>query len=263
MTAMQGRNIFVVDLATILAPIGPAVFLQRAVEGRFSAVWIRIARGEKLDPNLRLDSLPSLRKALADAGVALWGWHVAFCPGVAASRREAELVVELAERFDFAGVTLDVEKTPENPRFRGGPREAEVYAGRVAERLAARGRGVALSTHDQPSLHRDMPFDALLAHVHDVTPQVYYRGADASRRFAKCLRDYHALLPEAEFAARFKPTGNVTVGHDVGLPGVEACIAGARNFMELANRTGAKAYGFWCWDAAPAEIWAFFKETPV
>jgi len=263
MTAMQGRNIFLVDLAAILRPIGPAVFLQRAVEGRFNAVWIRIGRGEGLDRNMRLDQLPALRESLAEAGVELWGWHVAFCASVEAAKREAAFVLELAERHGLAGVALDVEKTPENPRFRGGAREAGIYAGRIAEGLAAKGRGVALSSHDQPALHRDVPYDALLAHVHDVSPQVYYRGADAGTRFAKCLRDYRALLPEAEFAARFKPTGNITVGHDVALPSAEACLAGARSFMDLAGQAGAKAYGFWCWDSAPEEIWRFFKDAPV
>jgi hypothetical protein len=260
MTHMRGRNIFLVSLANVLQPIGPALFLERAASSRFDAVWIRIGRGPDADANLQHPDLATLRAALKQAGVGLWGWHVAFCAHPGAARREADLVLEWAERHELDGVALDVERTPDNPRFRGGAREAEVYAGRIAEGLTTTGRGVALSTHDQPSLHRDMPFETLLGLVHDVTPQVYYRSAQPGGRFARALRDYKALLPAQDFAQRFKPTGNITLGHDVSHASAESCIAGAREFVRLAKEAGAQSYGFWCWDAAPPEVWEFLRE---
>ena len=46
MKRIHGRNIFIVNLANVLQPIGPALFLERATASRFSALWIRVGRGE-------------------------------------------------------------------------------------------------------------------------------------------------------------------------------------------------------------------------
>jgi hypothetical protein len=263
MKRIHGRNIFIVNLANVLQPIGPALFLERATASRFSALWIRVGRGEGMDPNLALPELAGLRRALKDAGVDLWGWHVSFCANPAAARREAELGLHWVERHELDGLVLDLEKTPDNPRFQGGPREAEIYAGLLAEGLAARGRGIALSTHDQPSLHPDAPLQTALRIVEDVTPQVYYRSPAVARRFKKSLRDYEALIGKEAIKRRYKPTGNITTQADVRLRSPTASLAATRNFLHLVRKTGCGAYSFWCWDAAPREIWDFLHREPV
>jgi hypothetical protein len=263
MKRIHGRNIFIVSLAKALEPIGPAHFLELATASRFSALWIRIGRGEGVDPNLARPELPALRSALQDAGVEIWGWHVSFCADPAAARREAELALEWVERHGFDGLILDLEKTPENPRFQGGAREAEIYAGRLADGLATQGRGIALSTHDQPSLHPDAPLRTVLEIVEDVTPQVYYRSAAVARRFKKSLRDYEALIGKEAIRRRYKPTGNITTGADVRLKSPAVSLAATRNFLRLVRKTGCGAYSFWCWDAAPPEIWDFLRREPV
>ena len=263
MKRIHGRNIFIVSLAKVLQPIGPALFLERATASGFSALWIRVGRGESEDPNLALPDLAGLRGALKDAGVELWGWHVSFCATPEAARREAELALQWVERHELDGLVLDLEKTPENPRFQGGPREAEIYAGRLAEGLAAQGRGIALSTHDQPSLHPDAPLETALGIVEDVTPQVYYRSTSVARRFKKSLRDYEALIGKDAIKRRYKPTGNITTGADVRLKDPAASVAATRNFLRLVRKTGCGAYSFWCWDAAPDEIWDFLRHEPV
>ena len=177
---------------------------------------------------------------MRDAGVELWGWHVSFCATPEAARQEAELALQWVERHELDGLVLDLEKTPENPRFQGGPREAEIYAGRLAEGLAAQGRGIALSTHDQPSLHPDAPLETALGIVEDVTPQVYYRSTAVARRFKKSLRDYEALIGKDAIKRRYKPTGNITTGSDVRLKDPAVSVAATRNFLAARAQDGLR-----------------------
>jgi hypothetical protein len=100
---------------------------------------------------------------LDKAGIALWGWHVPFCPDRDAAKAEAGQVLKWAEQYELAGVLLDAERTPESPRFRGGAAEAVTYAKAVLDGLSAKGRGVALSSHDQPALHQDLPLAVFLS----------------------------------------------------------------------------------------------------
>ncbi|CAN3991381.1 hypothetical protein [Methylocystis bryophila] len=263
MNRIHGRNIFIVSLAGVLQPIGPGLFLERATASRFSALWIRVGRGEGMDPNLAMPELDGLRRSLKDADVDLWGWHVSFCATPSAARKEADLALEWVERHELDGLVLDLEKTPDTPRFQGGPREAEIYAGRLAEGLAAKGRGIALSTHDQPSLHPDAPLETALGIVEDVTPQVYYRSAAVARRFKKSLREYEALIGKDAIRRRYKPTGNITTSANLPLHSPAASLAATRSFLHLVRKTGCDAYSFWCWDAAPREIWDFLRHEPV
>ena len=148
MAEMRGRNIFVVSLARILAGADVETLAGRARDAGLSAVWIRAGRGEGADPNLVHPGFAPLRDRLRERGLGVWGWHVPFCRDEAAASREAALVLDWAERHSLDGVVLDAERTPENPRFQGGATEAEVYSGAVADGLRARGKGVALSSHE-------------------------------------------------------------------------------------------------------------------
>jgi hypothetical protein len=210
-----------------------------------------------------LPNLPAIRAALDQAGVELWGWHVPFCATPAAAHDEAQKVVTWAEQYSLAGVLLDAEKTTESPRFRGGRPEAQIYAEQVHAGLSAKGRGVALSSHDQPPLHKDLPFDVFLNHVEDNCPQVYYRSKDVGTRLMKSVKGYVPLEQGRDFKDRYKPTGNITMADDLPLPDVETCLAAAHNFIALVKAGGYRGYSFWCWDTAPKEIWKFFAETPV
>jgi hypothetical protein len=152
MKRIAGRNIYVTNLHRVLASAGgPAKLANRCRDSRLSAVWIRLGRGSGLDKNFTEPEMAPFRTELDKIGVELWGWHVPFCADLAAANDEADKVVRWANDFDLAGALIDAEKTPD-PRFRGGAREAEIYAGKVQTGLSAKGRGVALSSHDQPSL---------------------------------------------------------------------------------------------------------------
>jgi hypothetical protein len=167
------------------------------------------------------------------------------------------------EQFALTGVLLDAEKTDESPRFRGGSAEARIYAEKIRAGLSAKGRGLALSSHDQPSLHTDLPFPIFLGLVEDNCPQVYYQSKNVATRFNKSVHDYKPLEAQRNFTDRYKPTGNITVSDDVRLPDVPTCLAAAKNFIDLVKAGGYGAYSFWCWDSAPPEIFDFFRNTPV
>jgi hypothetical protein len=263
MKRVTGRNIYITSLRKTLGKDGPAAFATRCKESQFSAVWVRLARGPALDKNFELDNLSLVRSELDKAGIELWGWHVPFCANPDAARDESAKVVQWAEQYSLAGVLLDAEKTPESPRFRGSRPEAKIYAETVHAGLSAKGRGVALSSHDQPAVHEDLPFDIFLGQVEDNCPQVYYRSSKVAARFNKSVRDYKPLEAGRDFKDRFKPTGNITMRDDVPFPSVKTCLAAAKAFIDLVKAGGYGAYSFWCWDTAPAEIWKFFRETPV
>ncbi|HEY1803266.1 MAG TPA: hypothetical protein VGG45_02190 [Terracidiphilus sp.] len=261
---VTGRGIYVTSLENVLAQAGgPEAIAATCVDAKLSSLWLRLGRGAHIDANFSDPSLPSLRKALDEAGIALWGWHVPFCADMGAAKDEAAKVLRWAAHYTLAGVLIDAERTPESPRFRGGPAEADTYAQALRGGLVANGQGIALSSHDQPVLHQDLPFAVFLGAVNDNCPQVYYQSADVATRFNKSVAEYSVLEKTRDFKDRFKPTGNITVTGDVRLPDVNTCLAAAKAFIDRVHTAGFTAYSFWCWDEAPAEIWTFFREVPV
>jgi hypothetical protein len=264
MNRVTGRNIYITRLQAVLTKTGgPAAFAARCRESQFSAVWIRVGRGAALDKNFTLAEFPKVQSELNDVGVQLWGWHVPFCANQAAAHDEAAKILKWADDYSLAGVLLDAERTHESPRFQGDRAEAQIYAQEVHAGLSATGRGVALSSHDQPSLHTDLPFDIFLNYVEDNSPQVYYQSKKVATRFNKSVHDYTPLEITRNFKDRYKPTGNITMSDDLPLPDVPTCLAAARNFIDLINNGGYRGYSFWCWDTAPEEIWDFFRDSPV
>jgi hypothetical protein len=259
-----GRNIYVTSLHRVLISAGGAAKLAaRCKDSQLSALWVRVGRGPGLDKNFTTPEMAAFRTELDQTGVELWGWHVPFCANAAAANDEADKVVKWANDFDLAGVLLDAEKTTPDPRFLGKAPEAEIYAGKVQAGLSAKGRGIALSSHDQPSLHTDLPFESFLKHVADSCPQVYYRTANVTTRLNKSIHDYKVVEAARDFKDRYKPTGNITMSDDVPLPDVPTCLAATKNFIAAVKAGGYHGYSFWCMDTAPDEIWPLFKQTPV
>lgn len=263
MSNTLGRNIFITNLKKVLGPMSAEAFAKKAKDAHFTGVWIRAGRGATADANISLHELAGVRNALTDAGVQLWGWHVPFCAHVPAAKAEAAKVLEWVDHARLDGMVVDAERTHENPRFRGNAAEAIAYTDAVVAGLKARKRGVAFSSHDQPALHTDLPFKEFLARIDDVCPQVYYRIADPSQRLGKSVHDYKALLPAADFKARYKPTGNITMKDDLPLPDVQTCLTATAAFINLVHAAGYQSYSFWCWDTAPPAIWPLFNQTPL
>ena len=259
-----GRSIYVVDLGAVVSShAGATNFAALCADCSFSAVWARLGRGRKLDPNFSNATISSLQTALASNGVELWGWHVPFCKTQADASSEAANVVSWAKQFDLAGVIVDAERTKESPRFQGTAAEADTYMKKLGDDLSAQNRGLALSSHDQPSLHGDLPFEHFLRVVGDNCPQVYYRSVDVTTRLDKSVHDYKVLEAARNFADRYKPTGNITVKGDVRFADVPTCVSATKNFLNVVRARGYEGHSFWCMDEAPSQIWDVFKNTPV
>ncbi|MGY2811971.1 peptidoglycan recognition protein family protein [Bradyrhizobium sp. USDA 4506] len=262
MKRTEGRNLFITSLAQVLRSADPAEFAERCALAHFDGVWIRIGRGADRDGNLRHAKLAALSDELSRRDLQLWGWHVPFCADRSAAVREASNVLGWTDEADLAGVVVDAERTPQSPRFRGTEAEAVAYLDPLRRGLESAGRGIAFSSHDQPSLHADMPFAPFLDHIEDVCPQVYYTTADPGMRLRKSIRDYKAIIPAADFATRYKPTGNITMTEDVRFPDVATCLSATSKFLELVANQGLRSCSFWCADTAPDEIWELLADHP-
>lgn len=241
----------------------PAQFAAKCGRAHLKGVWIRAGRGASRDANLRHPMLAALRTELSAIGVELWGWHVPFCADKNAAADEASKVLSWVDDAALAGMVVDAERTPESPRFRGTEREALAYLDPLRKGLEGSGRGIAFSSHDQPSLHRDMPFAPFLDHIEDVCPQVYYTTARPDTRLRKSIRDYKNLIPANDFLSRYKPTGNITMIEDVRFPDVATCLSATSKFFDLVASNGFASCSFWCADTAPEEIWQLFSDTPA
>lgn len=263
MKRVVGRNIYITSLSTVLAKVGDVSHLaELADKCHFKALWLRLGRGKTLDANFSGGHVNDLRAALDRVGVELWGWHVPFCANQSDAAAEGANVSNWAEQFNLGGVIIDAERTNESPRFRGHAAEATTYMTRIAHDLSAHDRGLALSSHDQPSLHTDLPFEPFLSHVNDNCPQVYYRTENIITRLDKSVHDYKIAEGARNFQDRYRPTGNVTVKGDIPFSSVHACLAATRNFITAVDQRGYGGYSFWCMDEAPKELWPLLEDLP-
>jgi hypothetical protein len=261
MNRVQGRNIYIVDLNSIVHSMGgPQCFARQCQLSKLNSVWVRLGRGTNLDPNFSLNNIAQIKTELANEGVAIWGWHVPQCPDLDAATNEANQVVKWASDNGLQGILLDAEQDDPGKKnyFLGGDQEADRYASILRTACEKSGRGLALSSHDQPLGKSGFPFVTFLNYVVDNCPQVYYSTQPAATRLNKSIADYKQLETGRDFKDRYKPVGNITVFDDVPLPSVEACIKQTTDFIGLVKTNGFKAYSFWCWDEAPPGIWSTF-----
>jgi hypothetical protein len=256
---VRGRNIYIVDLPSIARLAGgPASFARLCVESKFTAVWPRLGEAWTIDTNFTHATYSEIARQLRAAGVEIWGYHKPRCPTRTDASREAQAVCAWIAQYSLDGVVLDAERD-KKARFLGGLDEATIYGKEIKANSAT--SGIALSSHDQPSLHTDLPIGIFLKYAYDNCPQVYYQ-TDVASRLEASVRDYSRLEGQA-FAERYKPVGNITVRSDVKLPDARTCVKEAGEFIRLVKEKGLAGYGFWCWDDAPPEIFDFFKNTPV
>jgi hypothetical protein len=264
MNRIQGRNIYIVDLDLVVQSAGGAqCFAHQCQLSKMSSVWIRIGRG--LDAGSNFTDIGQVKNELANVGVAIWGWHVPHCPNLDSAKDEADFVIKCASDNALAGILLDAEQDEPGERnyFLGHDREADLYASMIRRACDQSGRGLAFSSHDQPSGKPGFPFATFLKYVIDNCPQIYYRAEPAAARLNKSIADYKQLEQGRDFADRYRPVGNITIFDDVALPNVEVCAKQTSDFIKLMKTNAFKAYSFWCWDQASPSAWSVFHTMPV
>jgi hypothetical protein len=168
MNRIQGRNIYIVDLDMVVHSIGgPASFAEQCRLSKFSSIWVRLGRGRNLDSNFAISNLAEIRTKLAKVSIAVWGWHVPHCQDQAAAQAEANSVITWADTHSLDGVLLDAEEIDPGKSnfFLGTAAEATIYAHALRTSFEKSGRGLALSSHDQPHVHGGFPFTEFLAEV--------------------------------------------------------------------------------------------------
>lgn len=259
---LTGRSVFVVRVPRLLARLNAAAVADKAARAHLASVWIRLGHGDQREPGLSAGLVHDLRRELTTRGIALWGWHVPWCQDAAAVDREARLVLAMVDELMLDGVINDAERTRNPARFQGAEAEAQRYTAELARELAARGKGFAFSSHDQPNLHRDLPFAEFLAAGQPALPQVYNRDAHPETRLAKSEAAYRPLLGEA-FAERYMPTANGSIVGDGGFPDARTCAASAARFLDAVAARDYRGHSFWCWEEMPPELWSVLEARPA
>jgi hypothetical protein len=193
-----GRCVYVTNLSHVVGPSDPAEFAAKCRDAHLDSIWIRAGRGANRDANLGFGKLAAIRAELTRIGIALWGWHVPFCANSTAASKEAAAVLTWATDAELAGIIVDAERTPESPRFQGDIKDAVAYLKPLTKGLEDAGLGIAFSSHDQPSLHADMPFAVSRFHRRRLPAGLLHH-----RRSGSSAPEIDPGLPTSNSACRF------------------------------------------------------------
>ncbi len=190
-------------------------------------------------------------------GIKVWGWHVPRCETSNKAKREASNILGIASNFRLDGLIMDAEHGP--GFFRGGKKEAEVYASemrKVADKIA---KPLAISSHDIPQNMRGwLPKFNKIAFVADFNyPQVYYGSSPSvEHRLTRAEEaNAHVTIP-------FRPVGAAWIGDAGGCSSASACAERAREFIRLVENRGYEEYSFWHWAGAPNAFWEVLNTVP-
>ena len=258
MTTLLGRSVFVVEAPALVRFKGNAGIADRAARAHLASVWIRTGHGPKRDPGLTAILARDLKTALQAHGVALWGWHIPRCADDTAVTQEVHMLDSLVTELALDGIIIDAERTTRPQRFQGNAAQARVYMIGVSQAMARAGKGIAFSSHDQPNLHRELPFSEFLAVSAPTLPQVYSHDRHPRTRLEKSEAAYRPLLG-AEFQGRYMPTSNGSMVGDGAFASEDDCVVSAGRFLNLVAERGYLGHSFWCWEEMPAGLWALLE----
>lgn len=229
-----------------------------------SALLIRIGRGEVAEPGLTEMMCAELSRALMANNIELIGWHVPFCRDDRATAREIAQVTTWADRFRITGFIADAERTPppDSPRFQGTAANAREYTTQLARAMGAKKVQIALSSHDQPNLHPELPFAEFLRPGQPAMPQVYNNDDQPQIRLKRSEVAYRPLLG-ADFLERFRPTANVSMVGAGSFKDTATCLRSLERFLDAVKAQGYRGHSLWCWDEMPKEAWNSLASRPV
>lgn len=235
----------------LIVEMGVDNFVRKAQAAKLSSVWIKIANGQSIYPNLtgrQEATFRELHTKLHNVSIDVWGWHVPKCATTLIAQREANLVADIANDFNLDGILMDAESGTRF--FNGGQREADEYAKNLRELLDSQDRSLAISSHDIPTNFPDFPFDVFASYARINVPQVYYGGSPSVEN-----RLNRAISANSHLELPFVPVGAGWIGDGGGCASASACAERARSFIDLVHRHQFPGYSFWHWQGVPNKLW--------
>ncbi len=259
---ISGRNMYIWQFRQVVkGPSAIEKFLQQATDAKLDGVWIKIAVGASLYRKGLGTDLSLFNEAVAglhERGLAVLGWHEPRCPNIETALTEAENVTEYVDELKLDGLLMDAESKSGSNFFQGGEDEAYAYAKTLHVFLHKADKGLAISSHDQPSKHAGFPFAAFAANADCNAPQLYYgSSASVEQRLTQCLNDPANCACSSAVA----PVGAAWVGGDGGCRSSQECAQRAVEFIALTKQYDFSGYGFWVWDSAPQAFWNALSEN--
>jgi hypothetical protein len=252
MKTLTGRSMFVWRLSPVVkAELGAAAMANKAKAAGLTSVWIKVADGKSEFENVRgakRAEFLSVRDALREQGIDVWGWHVPYGASVANARAEADLCVRLASDLKLDGLLMDAEGG--DGFFSGGVDVAVAYAEQLSKMLRDMGVGLAMCGNDIPTNFPNYPFDSFVASANTNAPQVYYGSSPSVQH-----RLGRAITANRHVKAPFYPVGAAWIGEGGGCQSASACAERAREFLRLVKEGSFPGCGFWHWMGAPAAFW--------
>ena len=258
MTTLRGRSVFIVEAPALVQSEGNAAIANRAARANVASVWIRTGHGPDREPGLTATLTRDLKAALQTHGVAMWGWHVPWCADDAAVTQEIQLLDTLVEELALDGIIIDAERTEHPPRFQGNAAQARAYMNGISQAMTQASKGIAFSSHDQPNLHRELPFAEFLSGPIPALPQVYSSDRRPKTRLEKSEAAYRPLLG-VDFQGRYMPTANGSMVGTGAFASEDDCVVSAGRFLDLVAERGYLGHSFWCWEEMPAGLWTLLE----
>jgi hypothetical protein len=171
---------------------------------------------------------------------------------------EIAMLDALVSELSLDGIIVDAERTTHPQRFQGNAAQASAYMLGVSQAMTRVGKGIAFSSHDQPNLHRELPFAEFLAVPAPALPQVYSHDRQPRTRLEKSEAAYRPLLGTG-YQARYMPTANGSMVGEGAFASEYDCVVSAGRFLDLVAERGYLGHSFWCWEEMPNSLWTLLE----
>jgi hypothetical protein len=191
-------------------------------------------------------------RALADVGVASWGWG--YCYGHA-PETEAHLAIDRVQGLGLAGYMLNAEREYKEPGM-----ATRATRAMLVFQTRAPGLPVGLCSYRYPSLHRTLPWREFLAGCTFHNPQVYWLETnDPGEPRRQLLRSLGELR-----AYRNLPVVPIGVASPNDAGTWRPTLAQIDDFNIAVRGASLPGVGWWSWEHAERrpDVWAAIARHP-
>jgi hypothetical protein len=225
----------------------PAKIAARAAAADLSHVLIKIADGAdwpyNVDLDTKVDYVPSVRDALREKGLQVWGWQYVRGDN---PEGEAQLAIQRMRALGLDGFVIDAEREYQDLAKWSAARRYMLKL-----RSALPETPMALSTYRYPRLHPRLPYSEFLTYCDYSMPQVYFMEAhNPEEQLQRTADEYSTLQPVRPII----PTAP-TCATSTWRPTADEIT----RFFVKAKDLGMPAANAWSWDyacrSAYADLW--------